>query len=327
MSANLAYLEGCKRQSDLAKQKLDYNQAIVDQDNFNQKQYEAQLKIWNDKKKNYDTAMTNWTNKTGVFAKFKDLDNNNTFFTNLCYRRNFGCKGNSIDPGISNASVDRECFDTAKSNGYPFTNPEGVYYDTNAWISNYESKSGCSYGNTGADGCGGGAGNDYSSGWKVGCMRNPLQKNKMQIDYNNAMPIFTDPKPTFTPQQQDLTQLTISCCQNVQSLAPNSNNSCVIQSCAQQINTAYDNLLKGESVDTKSFVPDINCYSNNNIPSGLPSNLSNNIPLSLPSSIPESEETQTYALIIGVTCIVIVIIIIIIIICFASAGSSKSNAE
>lgn len=341
MSANLAYLEGCKRQADIANKKLDYNQQIVDQDNLNQKQYEAQLKAWNAKKQNYDTAMTNWTNKTGVFAKFKDLDNNSTFFTNLCYRRAFGCKSDGIDPGISTASVDRECFDTAKSNGYPFTDPEGVYYDTNAWSSNYVSKSGCSYGNTTADGCFGGTGNNYSSGWKIGCMRNPVQKNKMQNDYNNAMPIFTDPKPTFTPQQQDLTQLTISCCQNVQSLAPNSNNCGVIQSCVQQINNTYDNLFGDESKDTP-FIPNVNCSSNNNLsnilpnPSNnlaniLPNNPSNNIPLSLPSTFSESEEGQKYVLIGGICiaiCIaIVVIIIIIIIICFVSAGSSGSSAS
>lgn len=64
----------------------------------------------------------------------------------------------------------------------------------------------------------------------------------MQQEYRLQEPTFAEIEPKFTPKGQNLTDITIACCNNVIKVAPNSENSNIIQSCNQKINRDIENL-------------------------------------------------------------------------------------
>ena len=147
----------------------------------------------------------------------------------------------------------------------------------------------------------------------------------MQENYNKDMPIFTVPKPTlgsgeYVLEKENLTPITLACCQNVQNLAPNSDNKDIVQSCSQQIEQSIKNVSQQNpsptpepAQPTPSSTP-----STPPTPSPTPSSTPSSTPKPAPSLKPDTQgnifgmnQWVVYGTGFGLLCCCLLIIIMI----------------
>lgn len=116
--SSLSELEACRSLAASAKSLIDANQEIVNENNKKSDENDARHKIWAAKKQAYLDKLHQWESKTGNFVNFQDLNFNETFFTDRCFPRSFGCTGEHIDKTIPKDAPDKQCMFTAKKKSF-----------------------------------------------------------------------------------------------------------------------------------------------------------------------------------------------------------------
>jgi hypothetical protein len=168
-----------------------------------------------------------WQNKEGIFSKFKGVDQNNSFYSTVCWSR--PATGVCTDNLPASNDTDWQCSNDASNQKLPYASE----YKTAS------GRQGCAIGDF-FDGCTGRSDNGYSRGQRWECLRPQTAVDNDTQDYNNAKPApFTDTEPLAdvgdyaykVPVATNSTD--IQCCNNIMSDVTNASNT--VQSCNQVI--------------------------------------------------------------------------------------------